>query len=507
MIVTELESAATAPKDTTRRHRERTMKANKRILKTGIFGLDLALNGGLPLGSSVLLHGPTGMGKTILALQLSHNIVKNGGTVGYLSTEQRVDDLVSQANALGWDLDQYRRTRFIVADNLPKIHKTFDLLLAPDDWDSFDIGPADTRHLDSWASWFKSELEKRGLEQYDLVIIDPIHTFLDQNKDKDTEWSTREMVTRFESLLSDKCELILFITNRVLADIESLFDGVLEVETKFSGQLEAQKMMRIKEFRKIKHEINWIPYYILEAQGIRLNPPIPLAEFYNAKERGDSGLFTSIEWETVFKSPLERITFPISACLNLSYQDRILVEITNGYDVLRAFLYFASQQSLNSEHPMVIFHASDFKVMVPEKPQNPHDGTLKLEIRSISSLENEFVKVVNASSLEQLGKQLINQEENSITIVVDFESFLLPLKSHENQHDALYNFLQRMNDENTAKTVQMYFVNQTVLEPRVTALLEHFMDDVLIANQSGVISEVTVKKSLLPPKFRNFYLK
>jgi circadian clock protein KaiC len=59
-------------------------------LPTGIAGLDQILHGGLFVGGSYLVIGPTGTGKTILANHVSFNTAAQGGRVLFLSlfTEQ-----------------------------------------------------------------------------------------------------------------------------------------------------------------------------------------------------------------------------------------------------------------------------------------------------------------------------------------------------------------------------------------------------------------------------------
>ena len=63
-----------------------------RRMPTGIEGLDHLLYGGLFIGSTYMVIGPTGMGKTILVNQVSFNTVAAGGRVLYLSlfAEQHV---------------------------------------------------------------------------------------------------------------------------------------------------------------------------------------------------------------------------------------------------------------------------------------------------------------------------------------------------------------------------------------------------------------------------------
>ncbi len=73
--------------------------------KTGIQGLDKALNGGFPDGNLVLLSGGAGTGKSTLALHYLVNGAMLFGERGlYISTEQSEDDLQKAASQFGWNL-------------------------------------------------------------------------------------------------------------------------------------------------------------------------------------------------------------------------------------------------------------------------------------------------------------------------------------------------------------------------------------------------------------------
>ena len=51
----------------------------EKVLKTDVSGFDnLFLNGGIPKGSSVLIAGGPGTGKSILCRQICFNLVKKG---------------------------------------------------------------------------------------------------------------------------------------------------------------------------------------------------------------------------------------------------------------------------------------------------------------------------------------------------------------------------------------------------------------------------------------------
>ncbi len=75
--------------------------------KTGIEGLDKALNGGIPKNNVVLVSGGAGTGKSTFCLQYLVNGAKMYGEKGlYISTEQGKKELQKTAESFGWDLEQ-----------------------------------------------------------------------------------------------------------------------------------------------------------------------------------------------------------------------------------------------------------------------------------------------------------------------------------------------------------------------------------------------------------------
>ena len=74
-------------------------------LSVGIRGVDSLLDSkGLPKGSSVLLLGAPGSGKTIFSLQYLHSGVAAGENGVYLSMDEDPDRLLSNAKQMGVDL-------------------------------------------------------------------------------------------------------------------------------------------------------------------------------------------------------------------------------------------------------------------------------------------------------------------------------------------------------------------------------------------------------------------
>jgi recombination protein RecA len=60
-------------------------------IKTGIFGLDISLGGGLPKGRIIEAFGPLSSGKTLLAIMTAKSIQDEGGVVAWIDLEHQVD--------------------------------------------------------------------------------------------------------------------------------------------------------------------------------------------------------------------------------------------------------------------------------------------------------------------------------------------------------------------------------------------------------------------------------
>jgi len=85
--------------------RERTAPSGKRQ-STGVAGLDEMMAGGIPLGDSVLVAGPSGSGKSALATQFLAEGVRQGEPGVIAIFEERPQDYVSRADHLGLGLDE-----------------------------------------------------------------------------------------------------------------------------------------------------------------------------------------------------------------------------------------------------------------------------------------------------------------------------------------------------------------------------------------------------------------
>lgn len=96
------EGISVYPKDTAQA--DHSIPASKERISTGISMLDGMLRGGLLKGSSNLIAGSTGTGKTVLGLQFIMEGAKKGENGLIINFEETPEELYAHASNFGWDL-------------------------------------------------------------------------------------------------------------------------------------------------------------------------------------------------------------------------------------------------------------------------------------------------------------------------------------------------------------------------------------------------------------------
>ena len=81
---------------------------------TGVAGLDDLLGGGLPTGSTTVLQGGTGSGKTLLSLEFLMQGARLGQKGVLFTQEETPDQLRAIARSLGWDLAALEKSGLLV---------------------------------------------------------------------------------------------------------------------------------------------------------------------------------------------------------------------------------------------------------------------------------------------------------------------------------------------------------------------------------------------------------
>jgi len=87
-----------------------TYQVSDERITTGIEGLDRMTSGGYFRGSSILLSGASGAGKTLFALQCLHGALTQGEKALFLSFEESRAHLMKEGAAFGWNLEKFERS-------------------------------------------------------------------------------------------------------------------------------------------------------------------------------------------------------------------------------------------------------------------------------------------------------------------------------------------------------------------------------------------------------------
>jgi len=103
----------------------------KKLITTGVPGLDDMIGGGLPQGSVTIVSGPPGVGKSTIAMQyMNEGVAKNEPSV-MLSIENPAEDVFEYAECFGWDFRAYdKQNKIRIVDRI--IFEENDMQLSRD---------------------------------------------------------------------------------------------------------------------------------------------------------------------------------------------------------------------------------------------------------------------------------------------------------------------------------------------------------------------------------------
>ncbi|WP_297497566.1 ATPase domain-containing protein [Thermococcus sp.] len=83
-------------------------------IRSGIPGFDGLIEGGFPKGTTVLVTGPTGSGKTTFGVQFVYKGAELYNEPGVIVTmEERAQDLRREMKSFGWDIEKYEKEGLI----------------------------------------------------------------------------------------------------------------------------------------------------------------------------------------------------------------------------------------------------------------------------------------------------------------------------------------------------------------------------------------------------------
>lgn len=229
-------------------------------LKSGVEGLDELIEGGFPKGSNILITGGPGTGKSILGLQFIVYGALNGEPGIYLTVEESRDNVVSQAQQFGWEIEKLEKEKKmmintieeyeigVILDELEKESKQLKARRVV--VDSLSMMSIFTRALDKATRTIKPE-------------IDLIHTSVQ-------ELSRSQVIGILKKLSKLGTTNLIISEDQETSDKTAEFacDGVIKVQMKAVGK-ELHRLITVEKMRETK--IDGIPHkFDFTTQGIKI---------------------------------------------------------------------------------------------------------------------------------------------------------------------------------------------------------------------------------------------
>lgn len=236
---------------------------HKEFIKTGIEGLDNLLELGIPKGTSVLLAGGAGSGKTLMALQILHHQASLGKKCLYMSFEESEEKLTQHMEDFGWNPKELEKK------NLLKIQR----------FNPFDI----TRNVDALLMKAKGELLIDiepiifpGNFKPEFIVVDSLTAIASAFIEKEDTYRIyiEQLFRFFENI---KATTLLITETKQIPTIfsqsgveEFLADGVIVLYSIKKGNIR-ENAIEVLKLRGAKHQKKIVAMQITE-QGIVVYP-------------------------------------------------------------------------------------------------------------------------------------------------------------------------------------------------------------------------------------------
>lgn len=220
-----------------RLERELVHTVSGKRVSTGVPGLDEMTNGGYFEGSSILLTGSSGAGKSLIALQFLLQGIKDGKKALLVSFEESRDQILRNARGFGWDFET------------PEKAGSLKMLVAY----------PEQRYLEEHIGAITEEIEKF---EANLVVIDSLSSL----GNVFSEEILRDFVSRLNAYMKDKLVTSIFTnaTSTLLgatqitdAHLSTITDQIImlryvEIESKLHHALLILKMRGSKHDKRLR---------------------------------------------------------------------------------------------------------------------------------------------------------------------------------------------------------------------------------------------------------------
>jgi len=232
---------------------------------TGIEGLDVMLEGGLPFGRCTLVCGGPGSGKTTFAVQFLYKGAKKYGETGlYVSLGESPAHLKENVTSFGWDIEKLEKeSKLIIVDASPIRTLPGEVKIG-----ELNIGKRDFSML-SLIEGIRNRAEENQVKR---IVVDPITTLMLQypnaTERQNAILDLMEAVTDLGMTSLMTTELRATSLERQVQAEEFLSHGVIIFHT-FTEGGRTIRAIQIEKMRGIAHDHELRPYKI-QKNGIEI---------------------------------------------------------------------------------------------------------------------------------------------------------------------------------------------------------------------------------------------
>jgi circadian clock protein KaiC len=233
-----------------------SLPERKEPFKTGSISSNLTdleqLLGGLDYGTSTILTGPAGIGKSTMALMYAYTAAENGERAAIYLFDESIETLYKRTTALGFDVKKYVETGLIAIRQIKLAELT----------------PGELGHL------VREEIEVNNTR---LVVIDSVNGYLMSTPQE------RFLTMQFHELLSylnQKGIVSILVVGQygLIGNMQSPIDMSYLADTvvllrSFEAQGEVRQAISVLKKRTGKHERS-IREFRIDKGGIRLGQPL-----------------------------------------------------------------------------------------------------------------------------------------------------------------------------------------------------------------------------------------
>jgi len=225
---------------------------------TGIQGLDVITNGGIPKNRPTLLLGNTGCGKTIMAMEfLVQGIVLFDEPAVFMSFEEKTDELEMNVRSLGFDLDKHIAENKIYLEYVQIIQ---DKILKTGDYDIEGLFVRLGQAID------KVKAQRVVLDSLDALFYGFDPYILRSEFKRLLSWLKEKKIT---AVITGEIGNIFFTRQGVE---EYVADCVIVLDNRVVNQITTRRL-RIVKYRGSIHGNNEYPF-IIDEKGITVLPAI-----------------------------------------------------------------------------------------------------------------------------------------------------------------------------------------------------------------------------------------